>query len=394
MNVLIIHTAYWTHYKAKVHSEMQRQIEQQQLPIRLLVAHLADSERSRAGLGAPDAGLHQYPHEVLHRGFLEDFSLKNRLKALFGLVRRFQPDVINTPGYYDPAVLAVVIYARLRGIRIIMSIDSTEADHTRRGWRETIKRRIVGLADGFFCYGTRAADYMLGFGIRPGQILLRRNAVDNDTIRQHYERALPDRTERLAELGLPRYNLIYVGRLIDRLKNLTTLIQAFRTVKSAIPKAADWGLLLVGDGEDKARLETLAQDLPHLRFVSGQSWQQVPNYLALSDTLVLPSYSEPWGLVVNEAMACGLPVLVSDRCGCAPDLVDPAVNGFLFDPYQPDQLVDALTQIISRSASERARMGAAARTRIADYSPEAVASGMLAGFVQVTHPSPNLVISS
>lgn len=394
MNVLIIHTAYWTHYKASVHSEMQRQIEQQHLPITLLVTHLAESERSRAGLGAPDPALHRYPHEVLYRGFLEDFSLKNRLQTLFALVRRFRPDVINTPGYYDPAVVALTVYCKLRGIRVVMSIDSTEADHIRRGWRELLKRRIVGMADGFFCYGSRAADYMLGFGVRPDQILLRRNAVDNDAIRRNYECALPSRQARLAELGLPTYNLIYVGRLIDRLKNLTTLLSAFRTLKATLPEAIDWGLLLVGDGEDRASLEALMHDLPTVRFVSGQSWQQVPAYLALSDALVLPSYSEPWGLVVNEAMVCGLPVLVSDRCGCAPDLVEPGINGFIFDPYQPQELIDGLTKLMTSNPRERIQMGLASRVQIAQYSPESVANGMLAGFCHVVSPSPNMAISS
>ena len=383
MNVLIIHPSYWTHYKARVHSEMQRQIAAQHLPIKLLVVHLADSEESRLGLGAPDPGIHQYPHEVLHAGTLETFTLKNRIRALFDVLHRFKPDVVNTPGYYDPAVILVTLYCKLRGIGVIMSIDSTEADHARSGWRETLKRRLVGLADGFFCYGTRAADYMLRLGVAPDRILLRRNTVDNNAIRARYEQALPERTRRLGELGLPAKNIIYVGRLIDRLKNLTTLLNAFRCVTAQSAAAANWGLLLVGDGEDKPALTTLSSDLPNVRFISGQSWWQVPDYLALSNALVLPSYSEPWGLVVNEAMVCGLPVVVSDRCGCAPDLVEPGENGFLFDPYKPDQLVAALTQLMTRSPDELVQMGNRSCRKIADYSPEAVVAGMLAGFGRV-----------
>ena len=383
MNVLILHNIYWTHYKAAIHSEMYRQIQAQDLPINLRVVHLAETERSRAKLGASDTGLHQYPHEVLYKGFVEDFSLKARVKALFQLVRQFQPNVVVTPGYFDPAIILVAIWCRIRGIRLIMSIDSTEGDHQRQGWRETLKRRIIGLADGFFCYGSLAANYMLRLGAHENQILLRRNAVDNDTIRQLWERTYANRMATLSELQLPAHNLIYVGRLIDRLKNITTLINAFKVIKEKMPEATDWGLLLVGDGEDKKQIATLCKSVPHAHIITGKSWRDVPTYLALSDALVLPSYSEPWGLVVNEAMVCKLPVLVSDRCGCAPDLVNPGVNGFVFDPYQPEQLVDGLTKLIGYSSAKRARMGEASAEMIAAYSPQAVAGEMLTGFLTI-----------
>ncbi len=383
MNVLILHNTYWTHYKAAIHSEMYRQIQARKLPVNLLVAHLAETERSRAKLGLPDARLHQYPHEVLHKGFVEDIGLNDRVRALFSLVRRFRPDVIVTPGYFDPAVILLAAWCRLRGVRLIMAIDSTEGDHQRQGWRETLKRRIISLANGFFCYGSLSANYMLRLGAHESQILLRRNAIDNTTVRRLWEHALPNRAAMLTELQLPAHNLIYVGRLIDRLKNITTLIKAFESVKKQLPEAADWGLLLVGDGEDAEQIIAMSQDIPHIRIITGKSWQDVPAYLALSDALILPSYSEPWGLVVNEAMVCGLPVLVSDRCGCAPDLVNPGVNGFIFDPYQPEQLAHSITSLIHCSSTERTRMGAVSMETIAAYSPQAVASEMLTAFLTI-----------
>jgi glycosyltransferase involved in cell wall biosynthesis len=103
----------------------------------------------------------------------------------------------------------------------------------------------------------------------------------------------------------------------------------------------------------------------------------------LSNVLVLPSTSEPWGLVVNEAMACGLPVIVSDRCGCVADLIDDGKTGFVVDPAHPDQLTYHLRQFMDGQV-DVAKLSQAAKERIAHYSPAAVAREMLAGFMKIT----------
>ncbi|WP_266366601.1 glycosyltransferase family 4 protein [Tellurirhabdus rosea] len=389
MKILIIHTVLWSHYKARVYSELYRQSQELDDAISLKVVHIAATERSRAKLGKPDLSLHQYPYEVLHDGFLEDFPFQARLKALIKVIHDFRPDVINTPGYYDPVVVLATMYCRMRGIRIVISNDSTSDDHQRIGWKETLKRQIIGMADGFFCYGTLSAAYMLELGARPEQILLKRNAVDNDAVRQLFQQSLPGRAERLAQEGLPARNFIYVGRIIDRLKNLRTLIQSFGAVQQDVPADNPWGLIILGQGDDQPALEDLIrqENIPYVRFLGGKSWDKVPAYLALADVLVLPSYSEPWGLVVNEAMACGLPVLVSDRCGCAPDLVENGRNGFTFAPDQPAQLTEALRQLVKQPDLAR-QMGEQSAAMIEPYSLQHVAAQMLQGFLLVTNYQP------
>ncbi len=379
MRVLIIHTAYWSHYKAKVYSELYRQATEQG-SVTLKVVHLAAIERSRAGLGQPNAQLHQYPHEVLHDGFFEDTAPRTRLKQLLQQVKQVKPDVVVTPGYFDPAVILLTAYCKLRGIRIIMAIDSTESDNARAGVREWLKRRIVSMASGFFCYGERSAQYMIRLGASPAQILSKKNAVDNQAMRQLHEQAITRRPAELTQRGWPAHNFIYVGRIIDQLKNLSTLINAYAEARKQTQ--ANWGLIILGDGTDTDRLKAqVAQaQIPDVAFVAGQSWDTVPAYLALADVLVLPSYSEPWGLVVNEAMACGLPVVVSDRCGCADDLVQG--NGYVFNPYQPAQLTNALLPFMTGQANYAAMSQESARL-IAAYTPAAVARDMLAGFRQV-----------
>jgi glycosyltransferase involved in cell wall biosynthesis len=101
--------------------------------------------------------------------------------------------------------------------------------------------------------------------------------------------------------------------------------------------------------------------------------------LALSDVLVLPSYSEPWGLVVNEAMACGMPVIVSEKCGCAPDLVQNGKNGISINPYDGKSLTDALNFFIENPTKIEV-MGRVSKEIIEEYTPQKVAQEMYLGF--------------
>ena len=123
----------------------------------------------------------------------------------------------------------------------------------------------------------------------------------------------------------------------------------------------------------------IEKNIQNISFQKGVSWQQVPQYLALSDVLVLPSYSEPWGLVVNEAMACGLPIIVSDKCGCAIDLVINEQNGFTFAPDNSEQLTNILLKFMKNQVDLK-QMGHLSEQIIHDYSAENVALEMYKGF--------------
>ena len=129
---------------------------------------------------------------------------------------------------------------------------------------------------------------------------------------EHYQKAIVERDIRKKAKNWARYNFIFVGRLIPP-KNLPFLLNAFAEISAEAP---EWGLVLLGEGEQKGELQRLAQDNTAIRFEAGVPWYEVAEYLALADVLVLPSESEPWGLVVNEAMICGLPVVVSEPSGC------------------------------------------------------------------------------
>jgi glycosyltransferase involved in cell wall biosynthesis len=386
MRILIIHNLLWAHYKASVFQALQQVVDQQP-GITLNVLQIARNERSRASLEvATDtlAPVYVYNHELLFDRFIEDVSLRERATALFKQARAFRPDVINLTGYYDPAQILLLLWAKANGVRVIMQNESTATDHQRGGWKERFKRWVFDRCDGFFCFGNQSAKYLIDLGVAPSRILLRKNAVDNNALRLAYDRALPSRTSQQQTLGLRPNNFVFVGRLIA-FKNLPVLLTTFAEARRQSPNGSDWGLIFLGDGSEKSELQQKIDELnlgDVVKILPGRPWYRVPDILALSNVLVLPSISEPWGLVVNEAMACGLPVIVSDRCGCVPDLVHDGENGFVFDPTQPAELTRHLAQFMNGTVGIEP-MSLSAQQTIAPYSPEVVAQEMLAGFRNV-----------
>ncbi|WP_420149232.1 glycosyltransferase family 4 protein [Spirosoma sp.] len=386
MRILIVHNLLWSHYKSSVFQAIQQLVDPQ-ANVQFKVIQIARNERSRAGLEVitdEKTPTYQYDYTLLFDRFWEEITVKERSKALFHHVRKFRPDVITLTGYYDPAQIMLLLWAKMTGIRVIMQNESTAADHQRGNWKEALKRSIFRLCDGFFCFGNQSADYLIQLGVRPEKILLRKNAVDNNAIRAGYEQALINREQQQQALGLRPNNFVFVGRLIA-FKNLSMLLTAFAEAQKQSAQAAGWGLILLGDGPEHDQLSHQIKALNltvSVRLIPGRPWYQVPEVLAMSNALVLPSRSEPWGLVVNEAMACGMPVLVSDRCGCVPDLVQDGKNGFIFSPDQPDQLTQLLLRFINEqvNVSEMSRW---AQKLIAPYAPEVVAQEMLNGFTYI-----------
>ena len=137
--------------------------------------------------------------------------------------------------------------------------------------------------------------------------------------------------------------------------------------------------MLLGDGELRPSIESHIAELDLLQDVRLPGFKQygeLPAYYGLAGAFVHASTTEQWGLVVNEAMASGLPVLVSERCGCARDLVKDGINGFTFDPYDVDELARLMQQVTAMTEERRRAMGRSSQTIVADWGPERFADGL------------------
>ena len=294
-------------------------------------------------------------------------------RELWQALTALDPDVVLVPGYYTLPGLAAALWARLYGRTSVLMTESTEADHPRTGSREFVKSLLLhALFDWAVVGGTAHRRYLARLGFAPDRVASFYDVVDNAAI----ARATDSFRARRDTPAADRPYFLYVGRLA-REKNLGALVDAWLAYRRS---GGDWPLVLAGDGPDRATLEQQLAGSPfasQVTFTGLRTSGELAPLYAGAGCFVLPSTREPWGLVVNEAMAASLPVLVSRLCGCTPDLVRDGENGFSFDPdpHAPgvtpaETLAGRLAQIASMPESSRQRMGERSRARIRPYSPE------------------------
>src|SRR5262245_32683656 len=149
------------------------------------------------------------------------------------------------------------------------------------------------------------------------------------------------------------------------------------TADKEIAANVPWDLVILGDGPLRNTLNSTVSTLnlhEHVHLPGFKLYDELPVYYALANAFVHASTSEQWGLVVNEAIASGLPVIVSNRCGCAPELVNG--NGFTFDPFEEQELVERLLQMASLSDDERKSLSYASYRISRNFAPERFGEGL------------------
>jgi glycosyltransferase involved in cell wall biosynthesis len=301
-------------------------------------------------------------------------------EQLLGWIDRAAPQVVVVSGYGFPESLAALLAAAERRLPVVVCSESNRHDAPRRFWSETLKRRLLRHAQAALVGGDPQAAYLEGLGMPAAAIFRGYNAVDNSHFaagrrwRRHGDAAR-------RRLGLPPRYLLAVSRFTAK-KNLVTLIEGFHQWRRQVPpdqQAAS--LLILGDGPLRPELEAriVALGLQEQVLLPGAcAYADLPSRYALAEGFIHASTVEQWGLVVNEAMAAGLPVLVSSACGCAPALVHPGVNGLRFDPASPAAIAHAITWLLAQSPAARSRMGRASRRIVAAHGPQAFAAGLQA----------------
>lgn len=290
------------------------------------------------------------------------------------LLQQNRFDVLICGGYNHLAAFSALLYAKRMCTRFVLWCESNQRDQ-RLNWRfiSYIKRDFIHRCDGFLVPGLASAEYLRCFGVNDDLIFIAPNAVDND----HFQTLSKVAKEHLYQMkvkkGYPSTILLYVGRL-EKSKGLYDLIRSYER----LPAQNEVGLVIVGDGSAGAELKQycINRGLRNVYFEGFIQQEELPRYYGLADIFVFPSYSDPWGLVVNEAMACGLPVISSDAPGAVDDLVRDGENGFVYPVGSQEMLASCIERLL-REPALREKMGRKSSEIIRKYSPEKCAAGFV-----------------
>src|SRR5271166_941936 len=285
------------------------------------------------------------------------------------------PEVILCGGYNYVASWQSLLWARIHEIPFFLWSESNLQD-LRRGHAlvEFLKTEFLNKCSGFVVPGRSALEYLRVHKVEEDAVFVAPNAVDNDFFAGAAAVARQDAARWRRELVLPERYFLFVGRLV-REKGVFELLSAYAKLDESMRRQV--GLIFVGDGAVRPELELQAPAIAPgmIRFAGFAQRERLAIYYALAETVILPTYTDTWGLVVNEAMACGLPVIVSQIAGCAADLVRENWNGLLVAPRDVASLTSAMRSLAEKSGL-RAAMGANSMQHISRYSPKEWSAGV------------------
>lgn len=274
------------------------------------------------------------------------------------LLQSIEPTVAVFIGYASNSINTVALECRLQGIPRILNIIGNPSEFTPSAtFLKLQAKRLIckALFPASIVPGIRARNLGTQLGISESRTWEVGNVVDI----KHFWKQLgtvPDETGKL--------QFVYVGRISPE-KNLSGLIDAYELYRG---EGGTWELCIIGDGPERVELLTKAESIPGLTLPGWVSYDELPALLHNSGAFVLPSSYEPWGLVLNEAMAAGLPLIVSRNCGAYPELCRDGSNGLGINPMDPIDMAQALKRMTMLSTLQRLGMAKVGQQIISSFT--------------------------
>ena len=353
---------------------------------RLSVTGIEWSAKGYDAWGAADAPA-RYTKVSLFPEATDRYPARAKLQQGFcSALEQVNPDVVAVNGWNNFGSLAAANCCLDRGVPLVVMSESARGDEPRTWWKEIIKRRIVDFYSAALVGGQRHVEYLVELGVPQERIFTGYDVVDNDYFARcvleirdsHLRRGYGGQAafEIRKEYGLPENYFLASARFIEK-KNLPSLIRAYAEYREKWKGHTPWDLVLLGDGPLRETLNTQLSTFnlhSHVHLPGFKQYDELPVYYAFANAFVHASTTEQWGLVVNEAIASGLPIIVSDRCGCVPELVQG--NGFTFDPMNEHELAAQMSKMALLPVEERKTFADASYKIAANFVPERFGKGL------------------
>jgi glycosyltransferase involved in cell wall biosynthesis len=262
-------------------------------------------------------------------------------------------DVIIISGNTDFTTQAAFIASKLLNTPVILWTEGIESAQSLLGKLiSPLTNYIIKNVDAIVVPGTMSRSFQIKIGAIPEKIFIAPNIVDNEIFIEKSLKFKQEKENFKREFNILNEKIIlFIGQLIER-KGVEYLIKAYKKIKDSYDEVC---LIIVGDGVLKNELEKICikEYIKDVHFTGWISEEEKIIYYSIADLFVLPTLKEIWGLVINEAMCCGLPVISTRAAGCAMDMIKPGENGFIVEPANVDQLYLAMKDIILDKVSKK-----------------------------------------
>lgn len=314
-----------------------------------------------------------------HR-FLDNVAPRPDTGAFFGCdtpriaeeIARSGFDAFLVMGWHLKCFWQAVRACRRRGVPVMVRGDShlgTPRSAVKRAAKALFYPWVVRQFDACLYVGQRNKDYLLHYGAIESRLFFSPHCIDNDTFCAAARATDRDALRSGWGLHEGQQAILFAGKLISLKRPQDLVSAAARLRRRGVPVVIVWA----GDGPARQALITQgrAEQVPMV-FLGFCNQSALPAVYRGADVLALPSEAETWGLVVNEALACGTPCVVSDACGCAPDVIKPGVNGAVFPVADLDAFANALAKVLTARASPSDVCAS-----VQGYSADAAAAGVL-----------------
>ena len=288
---------------------------------------------------------------------------------------RFDAFLVN--GWYNKSFWQAMTACWRTGTPLMIRGDSqllTPRHWALRATKEFVYRSFIPRFDAYLVVGERAREYYLHYGAKPERMFFVPHFVDNAFFAERAARLAPQRNALRERWGVGPESpvFLFAGKFIPE-KNPVDFVEAVTALARRHPEVEG---VMVGDGALRSEVESaISGTNAPVRLLGFFNQSQMPEAYALADVLVLPSQTETWGLVVNEAMACGLPAVVSEAVGCAPDLITPGLTGETFTPGDLTALGEAMERMLPILGTPT--MEHALQARMQTYSLDTAVDGIL-----------------